>query len=203
MTLPDLRIIVAHGSDDVRAAITEALNSRYTVLAQCGTIIELKQAVLSHEPDLLVTGIWFPDGDGIDTAIELGELRPIPCVISTAARSLELVRKAMEDHVMAYLIEPVTKEELDAALIVAWSRFEQLRDLEDQVEDLKTALEHRKIIERAKGILMAEEAITESEAFAHLRKQAQDRRTRMVDIANQILSDYTEDIDPGSTSTLD
>ncbi len=203
MTVPDLNLIVAHGSDETRSEITSALSNRYTVLEQCGTVIELKQAVLSHSPDLIVSGIWYPDGNGIDTAIEIGNHRPIPCVITTSARSLELVRKAMEDHVMAYLIEPVTREDLDAAMIVAWSRFEQLRDLEGQVEDLKTALEHRKVIERAKGILMAKQSSSESEAFATLRRRAQDKRVRMVDIANQILSDHARGMKPQSPSAPD
>lgn len=198
MSTQPLSIVVAHGGDAIRKDLVEAINSGHRVIAECGTIAELKSTVLSQRPDLLVTGVYFPDGDGISTAIELGETEPLPCVVSTAARSLDLVHKAMEDHVMAYLIEPVTNEELAAAIIVAWSRFEQLRELELQVEDLKTALHHRKIIERAKGVLMAEKSMTEREAFNELRREAQNDRRPMIDIANRILdrsasnTDYTE-----------
>lgn len=180
-------IIVAHASDDVRDSILDALQGKHSVIDTCGTVVELKQSIIATRPDVLVTGVMFPDGEGIDTAIELSTDYPLPTVVVTAARSLELVEKAMRDHVMAYLIEPIDPQDLEAAIIVAWSRFEQLRDLETQVEDLKVALEHRKHIERAKGILMATESISESDAFAILRKRAQDERLRMVDIAHDIL----------------
>lgn len=202
MTISGLNILIAHGSDDVRANLIDAVNDSHTITAACGTVAEMKRAAIERRPDLLITGIWFPDGDGIDTAIELGREHPLPCVISTAERSLELVEKAMEDHVMAYLIEPVSAEELHAAIIVAWSRFEQFRDLESQVDDLKTALEHRKTIERAKGLLMATRSMSESEAFSNLRRRAQDRRIRMVDIASEILADHTTN-QPDSAETAD
>lgn len=188
MAKSGLDIIVAHGSDDVRRELVEAVDRRHVVTGDCGTVVQLKQMVMVQRPDLLVTGIQFPDGDGIDTAIELGRECPLPTVVATAARSLELVQKAMQDHVMAYLIEPVMREDLEAAIIVAWSRFEQLRELEQQVDDLRMALEHRKVIERAKGVLMASESMSEAEAFGVLRRRAQDDRRRMVDIANDILA---------------
>lgn len=191
MAISNLGIVVAHGSDDVRRDIIDAVGDRHRVIGEAGTIVELKAMVLGQRPDLLVTGIVFPDGDGIDTAIELGYRRPLPAVVATAARSLELVEKAMQDHVMAYLIEPVMAEDLAAAIIVAWSRFEQLQELESQVDDLKVALEHRKVIERAKGVLMATEEIGEGEAFGMLRRRAQDERRRMVDIAHDILGEAT------------
>jgi len=188
VTIPTLRVLIAHGSDEVAAALTEVLDRRHSVVATTGTIVELKQLFHAYRPDLLVVGVEFPDGDGIETVIELGRDEPVPSVVATAARSLRLVEKAMRDHVMAYLIEPVRREDLEAAIVVAWSRFEQLRELEGQVDDLKVALAHRKIIERAKGVLMAAESVTEAEAFATLRRRAQDARKRMVDIANDILS---------------
>lgn len=180
-------IIVAHASDDIRDEIVKAVSSRHTVIDTCGSVVEIKQSVLATRPDILITGVMFPDGEAIDTAIELSSEYPLPTVVATATRSLDLVEKAMRDHVMAYLIEPIDPNDLEAAIVVAWSRFEQLRDLETEVQDLRTALEHRKYIERAKGILMATDSISESEAFAILRKRSQNQRRRMVDIAHEIL----------------
>ncbi len=180
-------VVVAHASDETRDAIVASINDQHRVIATCGTVTEIKQTVLATRPDILITGVMYPDGEGIDTAIELSDAYPLPTVVATAARSLELVEKAMRDHVMAYLIEPIVPEDLEAAIIVAWSRFEQLRDLESQVEDLKLALEHRKYIERAKGILMASESMSEADAFGYLRRRAQDTRRRMIDIAHEIL----------------
>lgn len=182
-----LNIVVAHGNDGTLRDIEEAIGSDHEVIASCGTTAELAQSVARHRPGLIVTGAAFPDGDGIETVVRLGEQRPIPAVIVTARRSMDLVVRAMRDHVMAYLIEPVTREDLLASIIVAWSRFEQLRELEEQVGDLQRALEQRKVIERAKGILMASGGLTEQEAFGRLRRAAQDRRVRMTDVAEEIL----------------
>lgn len=187
-----LRITIAHGSDEVRRAIADALDTRHRVLDDSGTLAGLRQSVLTDRPDLIVCGAVFPDGDGIEALIEIGRDNPMPAVIVTSARSLELVKKAMRDHVMAYLIEPVQRADLDAAIIVAWSRYQQLRELQEQVEDLREALDHRKLVERAKGVLMATHDISEAEAFARLRRGAQDSRRRMVDIAEEVLSEQAE-----------
>lgn len=184
-----LKIVVAHGSDDTRDAIVEALDDRHHVNASCGMLVQLRQIVDEQRPDLIVTGVVFPDGDGIQTVIELGYEHPIPSVVVTAERSIELVKRAMRDHVMAYLIEPVCKEDLEASIVVAWSRYEQLRELAGQVDDLREALAQRKIIERAKGMLMAADGISEGEAFALLRRRAQDGRKRIVDVAEDVLSE--------------
>lgn len=186
-TIDSLRILVAHASDDTCKEIADSLDNRHEIVARCGTVVELKQHFLSLKPDLSVVGVMFPDGDGIEAMIELGSHRATPSVIVTARRSLELVQKAMRDHVMAYLIEPVRAEDIEAAIVVAVSRHRELQELGEQVEDLRDALEHRKIIERAKGILMASGDLSEGEAFAQIRRDAQDRRARMIDIAHELV----------------
>ncbi|MDX9911006.1 MAG: ANTAR domain-containing protein [Phycisphaerales bacterium] len=195
-----LRIIAAHGSDDTLLSIRRALGGAHTITGAFGTVAELRTAARSDRPDLIVTGVMFPDGSGIDACIELGAERPIPAVIVTARRSMELVYKAIRDHVMAYLIEPVTPEDLQASVIVAWARFEQLRDLQEQVGDLKQALSDRKIIERAKGVLMAIEEISEGEAFSRIRRAAQDQRTTMKAIAERILAGAVGGMQPRQSS---
>ena len=192
MSIQALNITVAHGSDEIRDLIIDALQDKHRVIAHSGTVVGLKQSVSEQRPDLIITGAMFPDGDGIDAVIELGKENPMPAVVVTSRRSLETVEKAMQDHVMAYLIEPVHAEDLEAALIVAWSRYQQLQDLSEQVSDLREALEHRKVIERAKGLLMASDELSEAEAFNKLRRRAQDERVRMVDIANEILRELAQ-----------
>lgn len=192
MQIPGLKIVVAHAEEAVREQIVQALDGRHQLRAQVGSVAGLEEALQGDRPDLVVAGVTFPDGDGLNSIIALGIERPIPSVIVTAERSLSIVERAMLDHVMAYLIEPVKKEELEAAVVVAWTRYQQLQELTDQVRDLSEALEHRKIIERAKGKLMCEEGISEEEAFGRLRRQAQDTRTRMVDIAKDILEAKTD-----------
>ena len=197
-SIKDLRIFIAHGSDDVRETLADFASKRHVVLGTAGTVVQMKQAVMEERPDLLVTGVSYPDGDGIDAAIELGHVAPLPAVVATSARSLELVEKAMRDHVMAYLIEPILSEDLQAAIIVAWARYIELTHLEAQVDDMKIALEDRKIIERAKGILMASENIGEGEAFGLLRSRSQDNREKMVDVARRILDDAQAEAELGA-----
>ncbi len=190
--MQNMRLLIAHGSDDILAAIEHAVGQRHAVVARAGTVAELRRAVLRGEADLVIAGVEFPDGDGLDTLIDLSDTEPLPAVIVTQRRSLDLVAKAMRDHVMAYLIEPVEAADLHAALVVAWSRYTQLRELEDQVGDLRQALADRKLIERAKGILMADQDIGEGMAFGEMRRRAQDTRTKLTEVARTILAEHAE-----------
>lgn len=188
MMAEGLGVTIAHADDGTRQALAAALDRRHRVLAECALVQQLHGAVAAQQPDLIVIGTGFADGNGIEAVIEIGEkLRPIPSVVVTAQRSLALVEKAMEDHVMAYLIEPVRAADLEPAILVAWSRFQQLRELESEVGELKQALEDRKVIERAKGAMMAAEGLSESEAYAKLRRMAQDQRTRIARVAADFL----------------
>ncbi len=183
-----LRLALAHAESDLLATLAEALGTRHSIVAACSTVAELRAAVLNDRPELVVTGIEFPDGDGLDLMIELSSTNPLPSVIVSAERSIALVEKAMRDHVMAYLLEPVRAEELEPAIIVAQSRFEQFEALTQEVHDLRQALHDRKVIERAKGALMAAEGLSETDAFAKIRSEAQKRRVRLIDIANELLN---------------
>lgn len=184
--IKNLRLVVAHSSDDILQILRESLSERHQVLATCGSVAELQSSIKRDKPDLVITGITFPDGNGLDTMIEIGEEDPLPSVIITASRSLKLVEKAMEDHVMAYLMEPVRPDELEAAIVVAESRFDQFQSLSEEVKDLRQALQDRKVIERAKGILMAD-GMSELDAFKKLRSESQSRRLKMAEIAQEIL----------------
>lgn len=184
-----LKLVVAHGDPDTRLSLRSAVQSSYTIIAECETAGDFRLAVLDQSPDLLITGIEFPDGDGLDVVIELASSKPLPAVVVTSKRSLALVEKAMQDHVMAYLIEPVEPDGLKAAIMLAMGRFEQLNELASEVSDLKQALEDRKIIERAKGMLMAGQNLSESEAFTALRTTAQNDRIRLVEAAHRLLAD--------------
>lgn len=181
-----LRIVIAHSNPAALAQLKAAVSTDWTVVAACGTVEALARAAKADSPDLIVSGVEFPDGDGLETVVRLGLENPLPAVIVATDASQQNVIKAVHDHVMAYLVEPVRADELRAAVLLAWTRFEQWRELEEQVGDLKQALADRKIIERAKGILMAKERLSEGEAFARLRSEAQDRRIRLADVAAQV-----------------
>ena len=183
----ELRLVLAHGSDQLLSMLSESLDKRHSVIATFGAVGGLRSTILTQRPDLLVTGIEFADGDGLGLMIELGETDPVPSVIVTAKRSIGLVEKAMQDHVMAYLLEPVRPDDLEAAIIVAEARFEQLEALNQEVNDLRQALQDRKGIERAKCVVMASEGLSELDAFIKIRSDAQSGRVRMIDVAQELL----------------
>ena len=184
-----LHLIVAHGKPDVRLDIRSAVLPDHRIGAECATVTELHRAIGNTQPDLIITGIDFPDGDGLDAVIQIGNESPLPTVVVTSKRTQSLVEKAMQDHVMAYLLEPVQPDELSAAIVLALGRFEQLKELSGEVEDLRQALADRKLIERAKGILMGQKSISETDAFVALRTVAQNERVKLVEIARRILAE--------------
>ena len=187
MTSIPCPVIVAHADDAVRDDLVRALNHATEIAAVCTTCAELTQAHASIEACMLVTGVAFPDGNGIDLLLRINRAGPIPAVIATDQESLSLVELASHDTVMAYLVLPVTRASLYASMTLAYERHQQILTLQEEVRDLKKALEDRKVIERAKGVLMARERIDEREAFIRIRTRAQDARCRMVDVARELL----------------
>jgi response regulator NasT len=186
-----LRLVVCHADAGARAEIAGMLAPLHEVMSECGTCEELLEAA-GASPDVIVTAVELPDGDALSVLIELCREKPVPSVVVTGRRSLGLVQRAMQDHVMAYLLEPVRGEELHAAIMLARARHAQLAELAEQVQDLRQALSDRKVIEKAKGVLMATEGLNEDEAFAQLRRRAQDKRRRIVEEAEEVLRVVTE-----------
>ncbi len=193
--LEGLNIIVAHGNDASLKALVAAVSNRHAVMCECSSVDAVLETARKRQPDMIITGVGFSDGDGIDAVIQVGMENPVPAVIVAERRSLELVEKAMRDHVMAYLIEPIDPVDLEAAIVVAQSRFEQFKELADQVDTLKQALEDRKTIERAKGAIMADKKLEEAEAFAILRGRAQNARIKIIEIARGVL-EHGADFEP-------
>jgi len=183
--------IIAHRDAEIRAAVRATIEGRIPIHAECDTRAELERHHTALEEGVVVSGVDFADGDALETLIRLGEVSPLPVVIITHKRSLALVEKAARDHVMAYLIEPLDTAELLAAMVLAQQRFAQLVELRAEVETLQQALQDRKIIEQAKGIVMATNMIDEAEAYRSLRSQAQTRRIKLATLAQEILSKHT------------
>jgi len=197
-TVQGLSILLAHQDASTMQALTEILEPRHAVRCKCSTIADLKKALRSSSIEMVITGVNFPDGNGIDAVVELGQDRPIATVVVAEQRSIDLVEKAMQNHVMAYLTEPVHAGDVDAAIVVAKARFTQLSALVDEVHSLRQALEDRKIIERAKGIIMQAGGLDEEQAFAELRTRAQNARMKLVQLAQGVL-DYGASHAPGPT----
>lgn len=138
-------------------------------------------------PDLLVMDVKMPGKDGIEAALEISRDCPTPIVLLTGCDDEETVRRAVEAGVMAYLVKPVRPEELGPAIELAISRFQEFSALRRENDDLKKTLHARKIIEKAKGLLMERESMSEPEAFARIRKISMDKRKSMAEVAEVII----------------
>ena len=128
-----------------------------------------------------------PDMDGIEAAKILTEERIAPVVLLSAYSQRELVDRAREAGVTAYLVKPYREEDLTPAIEVALARFREFQELQKQVVDLQTALETRKLVDRAKGILMDKQGLSEAEAFRKIQKMSMDNRKPMKDVAEAII----------------
>ena len=188
MTQP-LRIAVADDEPDMRdyfGKILPRLGHRVVALAENGE--ELLARCRAARPDLVITDIKMPDLDGIEAAVRLYREQPVPVILVSAYHDPELIKRAEADHVMAYLVKPIKQADLEPAIAIALHRFGQFQALRKEAADLKQALEDRKTIEKAKGVLMKKAGLDEHEAFRRLQKLASDKNRKLVDIAQSILT---------------
>jgi len=186
---PSLRIVVADDERDMRDYFHKILpRLGHTVVAAAETGEQLVDFCRFYRPDLVITDIKMPDMDGIDAATKLYVERPIPVILVSAYSDAKLIERAEADHIMAYLVKPIKQSDLEPAIGLAMRRFEQFEALRREASDARQALEDRKIIERAKGILMKELVLDEAEAFRRLQRGAMNRQTTMVELARWVLA---------------
>lgn len=141
----------------------------------------------TKKPDLVIMDVKMPVKDGIEAASEINRLFPTPIVLLTANDEEETIRRAVEAGVMAYLVKPVRQEDLNPAIELATARFNEVKLLRMENVELKGALQARKLIEKAKGLLMEKEKLTEDQAFSRLRRISMDKRKSMSEIAEVII----------------
>ena len=183
-----LRIAVADDEPDMRDYFKKSLlrlGHQVVVVAADGR--ELVEQCRALRPDLVITDIKMPALDGIDAATELYREAPIPVILVSAFHEPELITRAECDHILAYLVKPIKQADLAPAIALAMRRFEQFEALRREAADLRQALADRKIIERAKGILMKRAALDEQEAFRRLQKLASEKSRKLIDIAQMIV----------------
>jgi len=188
MTQP-LRIVVADDEPDMRDYFRRILpRLGHVVVAAAENGRELVEQCRTHQPDLVVTDIKMPDMDGIDAAVAIYRDRPIPVILVSAYHDAELIRRAEADHIMGYLVKPIKQPDLEPVIALAMRRFEQFQALRREAADLRQALEDRKIIERAKGILMKKVDLDEQDAFRRLQKLASEKNLKLVELARMIVT---------------
>lgn len=184
-----LRILVADDELDMRdyfQKILPILGHEVVGAARDGR--ELLELCNRTSPDLVITDIKMPDMDGIDAAIQIYRTHPIPVILVSAYHDAEFIRRAEADHILAYLVKPIKQADLEPAITIAMRRFEQFQALRKETSDLKQALEDRKVIEKAKGLLMKKANLDESEAFRRLQRLASDKNRKLIEIAQMLLT---------------
>ena len=182
-----LRILVAEDEALIRMDLIEMLTEAgYEVVAEAVNGEEAITKAQEHQPDLAILDVKMPILDGISAAEKIISIAPV--LMLTAFSQRELIERARDAGVMAYVVKPFTIADLAPAIEIAISRHRQMRALADEVADLHERLETRKIIERAKGILMQALDLSEPEAFSWIQRAAMDRRLTMKEVAQAVIS---------------
>jgi len=182
-----VRILVAEDEALIRMDLIEMLQEAgYHVVAQASNGEEAIALAIEHQPDLAILDVKMPVLDGISAAEKIISIAPV--LMLTAFSQRELVDRARDAGVMAYVVKPFTIGDLIPAIEIAISRHMQMRSLADEVADLHERLETRKVIDRAKGILMKALNLSEPEAFSWIQRAAMDRRLTMKEVAQAVIS---------------
>lgn len=185
---PQRRVLVAEDEALIRLDLVEMLREEgYQVVGEAGDGEEAVRLAGELRPDLVILDVKMPKMDGIEAASVIAKDRIAPVVILTAFSQRDLVERARDAGAMAYLVKPFAKRDLVPAVELAMSRFSELQALENEVASLTDRLETRKVIERAKGLLMSAQGLTEPEAFRWIQRTAMDRRTTMKAVAEAVV----------------
>jgi response regulator NasT len=184
-----LRVLLAEDESAVAASLAAQIRGLgHEVVGEAGTGREAVLLAEELRPDIVLMDIKMPDLDGIEAARRISERTPLPVVFLTGHLDQALLEGAVEAGGMAYLLKPATSEQLQAALGLAQRRFGEMLDLRSQVRRLTEALEARKLVSRAKGILMQRHSMSEEEAHRRMQKEASRSNMKLVDVARAILT---------------
>ena len=185
-TTGKIKILVAEDETIIRLDLVEMLTEAgYEVIAQAENGAVAVEHAKLHKPDLAILDVKMPEMDGITAAEQIISIAPV--LMLTAFSQRELVERARDAGVMAYVVKPFSINDLIPAIEIAISRHKQMKSLEAEVADIYERLESRKVIDRAKGILMKALNLSEPEAFSWIQKTAMDRRISMKDVAAAVI----------------
>jgi AmiR/NasT family two-component response regulator len=186
--LDRIRVIIADDESLIRMDLREMLlNLDYLVVGEVGDGRSAVNLARELKPDVVIMDIKMPDMDGIDAAKVLTEERIAPVILLTAYSQKDLVERAKEAGVVGYMVKPFREADLVPAIEVALARFKEFEALHKEVDDLQLALETRKLVDRAKGILMDSQGLNEAEAFRKIQKMSMNTRKPMKEVAEAII----------------
>ncbi|GAA3170531.1 response regulator [Blastococcus jejuensis] len=194
MSSETTRVLIAEDEALIRLDLKEMLEEEgYEVVAEVGDGQQAVDQARALAPDLVILDIQMPVLDGLSAAEQIAGERLAPVIVLTAFSQRELVERARDAGAMAYLVKPFSKNDLVPAIEVARARFSEMTALDGEVRTLEDRLETRKVVEKAKGVLMAEQGMTEAEAFRWIQRTAMNQRTSMKALAESILAPGTAD----------
>ena len=183
-----LRIAIAEDEPELLIDLEETLlEFGHEVVVKAKNGAELVDRCREAAPDLIITDIKMPDMDGLEAASRIRAIRPTPVVIVSAYHDQEFIDRALKEHVLAYLVKPLSDQSLKTSIALAMQRFKEFEALQKQTADLQQALEDRKIVERAKGILMKRAGLSEPDAFRRLQMLSSQKNKKMIEIAQTIV----------------
>lgn len=188
-----LRIIIADNESIIRMDLKELLEEAgHTVVGEASDGSKAVELARKHRPDLVIMDIKMPEMDGITAAKIISHEKIAPVLLLTAYSQKEIVEKAKDSGVLAYLVKPVKEVNLFPAMEIAMSRFQEFADLERELEDVKNSLETRKILDRAKGILMDAYNLNESDAYRRIQQYSMSKRKSIREVAEAIVEAATK-----------
>ena len=191
MPTESLRILIAEDETIIRLDLRSLLEGAgFEVCAEAKDGVEAVELAASAEPDVAILDVKMPRLDGIEAARRILDERPIPIVMLTAYGQDELVARAVEAGVFGYLVKPFRETDLLPAIQTARARHAELETLRDEAESLAEALATRKVVERAKGILMEREGLSENDAFVRLRRASQSSGRPLRVVAEAVIATF-------------
>lgn len=184
-----LRIAIADDEPDMRDFLVRMLpRFGHEVVSAASTGKQLIDHCQQFLPDLVITDVKMPELDGIEASHIIYQHRPVAVILVSAYHDQALIERTEADHVIGYLVKPITVADLQPAICVAMRRFTELQSLQRQCSDLKRALVHRKSIEQAKAILMKIARVSELEAFRRLEALALQNDLKLVEAADEVIA---------------
>ena len=198
-----IRVVIAEDEAIIRLDLKEILEAEgYAVIGETSRGDEAIDLVRMLEPDLVVLDIKMPGMNGIDAAKVISDEGLAAVILLTAFSQQDLIQKASNAGVLAYLVKPFQRSDLVPAIELALGRFKEISDLKQETLMLRESLQTRKLVDRAKGLLIDSYGLKESDAYRYLQKKAMEDRTTMRAVAEDILTD-TSNLDAGPPEKMD